>query len=414
MTGATLPAQLPSIARLLSADAEALPSGPQRAQSEWRAAIAALGELLGERGTVLSGPSPALPDVPAGWSEVVFGSDRTAPRLPGAAAGESHLQHVALSPQDPLQFEQFCIAVSPSFCLALSLAPTACGLTFQFSFDPDLVRQAIAGLQGRTTVPLPADPLPPADYRLVQRFTRHLLDAMPAVPAPTDTELLRALAHEIRTPLTTIRTLTRLVLKRDTLDGKTAERLHAIDRECSAQIDRMELIFRATETEARHPQLGPVALDRVLQQSVSCWQQAARRRDLDLDVSLPESLPVVVSDPALLNRVLNGLLECFTAGLPAGGRVQVRIATAGDCLKLQVRSPRQASKPRAGKALGQVLLVCPETGALTLNPEVTRNLFQAIGGKLTVRQRPEAGEVLTAFLPLDVTGGKSGHPPVAS
>jgi signal transduction histidine kinase len=36
-----------------------------------------------------------------------------------------------------------------------------------------------------------------------------------------------------------------------------------------------------------------------------------------------------------------------------------------------------------------------------LNLAVTKNLFQAIGGKLTVRQKAEQGKVLTIFLPLD-------------
>jgi signal transduction histidine kinase len=42
----------------------------------------------------------------------------------------------------------------------------------------------------------------------------------------------------------------------------------------------------------------------------------------------------------------------------------------------------------------------PETGCLSLNLDVTKNLCHAMGGKLTVRQRPTAGEVLTIFLPL--------------
>jgi len=39
---------------------------------------------------------------------------------------------------------------------------------------------------------------------------------------------------------------------------------------------------------------------------------------------------------------------------------------------------------------------------------VTKNLFNALGGKLIVRQRPQQGEVLTIFLPLgsDRTRGR--------
>jgi len=31
---------------------------------------------------------------------------------------------------------------------------------------------------------------------------------------------------------------------------------------------------------------------------------------------------------------------------------------------------------------------------------VTKNLFRAAGGKLVIRQRPQKGEVMTVFLPL--------------
>ena len=42
----------------------------------------------------------------------------------------------------------------------------------------------------------------------------------------------------------------------------------------------------------------------------------------------------------------------------------------------------------------------PETGCLSLNWDVTKNMFQALGGKLTVRQRTKQDKELTIFLPL--------------
>ncbi|NJN21969.1 MAG: hypothetical protein HC812_13295 [Leptolyngbya sp. RL_3_1] len=57
-----------------------------------------------------------------------------------------------------------------------------------------------------------------------------------------DAELLQAMAHEIRTPLTTIRTLTRSLLRRSNLDAKATQRLQRIDQECTQQIERFNLI----------------------------------------------------------------------------------------------------------------------------------------------------------------------------
>jgi hypothetical protein len=119
-----------------------------------------------------------------------------------------------------------------------------------------------------------------------------------------------------------------------------------------------------------------------------------------------------VSNPNMLDRVLTGLMENFTRSLPAGSHIQVQVIPAGDQLKLQL-SPQTLcpetnkttapATPPIRKALGQLLMFQPETGTISLNIAATKHLFQAIGGKLIVRQRPQYGEVLTIFLPLEVS-----------
>jgi signal transduction histidine kinase len=242
--------------------------------------------------------------------------------------------------------------------------------------------------------------------------------------ATPDVELLKALTHEIRTPLTTIRTLTKLLLKRRDLAPEVIRRLEIIDHECTEQINRMELIFRAVELETAVPKQVPVnltsmSLDQVLQHSIPRWQKQAERREITLDVVLPQKLPTVVSNPAMLDQVLTGLIENFTRSLPAGGHIQVQVTPAGDQLKLQFQSqPDPEKNGNSGdsadstcptlKSIGQLLMFQPETGSLCLNLNVTKHLFQALGGKLIVRQRPQEGEVMTIFLPLEVTNADSG------
>jgi hypothetical protein len=237
-------------------------------------------------------------------------------------------------------------------------------------------------------------------------------------PRP-DVELLQAFAHEVRTPLTTIRTITRLLLKQRDLPANVIKRLQLIDRECTEQIDRMELLFRAAELETSptvkctHTQLTAMSLEQVLQQSIPRWQEAANRRNLTLDVVLPQQLPTVISNPTMLDRVLTGLMENFTRSLPGGSHIQVQVIPAGDQLKLQLLPLPQAGDngkasastctPPIRKALGQLLMFQPETGTISLNLAATKHLFQAIGGKLIVRERPRHGEVLTIFLPLEVS-----------
>ncbi|WP_416674285.1 sensor histidine kinase [Egbenema bharatensis] len=238
--------------------------------------------------------------------------------------------------------------------------------------------------------------------------------APPAPPPTSDTELLQAIAHEVRTPLTTIRTLTRLLLRRKDLNPDVVKRLEVIDRECTEQIDRFSLIFRAAELETAQTRnlltsLAPISLEQVLQQNIPRWQQQAHQHNHTLDIILPQKMPSVVTDPAMLDQVLTGLIDRITHSLPPGSHIEVKVSLAGHQLKLQLES-HPLVKQKMGshsmgfasnlKSIGQLLMFQPETGNLSLNLSVTKNLFQALGGKLIVRQRPEEGEVLTIFLPL--------------
>jgi nitrogen-specific signal transduction histidine kinase len=237
-----------------------------------------------------------------------------------------------------------------------------------------------------------------------------------------DIKLLRAIAHEVRTPLTTINTLTRLLLKRSDLPSEVVQRLESIHRECTEQIDRFGLIFRAAELKSefqRSPiHLTSVSLTQVLQESTPRWQKQAARRNLTLHVALPQQMPAVVSDPMMLDQVLTGLIDRFTRSLTAGSHIYIQVALAGEQLKLQLRaqpSAVDASEPEVNSAvpvlesIGQLLMLQPETGSLSLSLPVTKNLFQALGGKLTVRKQPQQGEILTIFLPLGPESGATSQ-----
>ena len=380
-------------------------------------------------------------------------------------------QILPLTIHNPLLAERICLVASPALSLVMVLGePTGESPCLQYSFDPatllalwQQIRQHIAEPAIASLEYLDerfSQAINPPDYRVITRFTQVMMAQLPhrqsatlqanderghlrftqwsapharrpefpaVLPAistsepRTETfdqqvELLQAMAHEIRTPLTTIRTLTRSLLRRKDVTPVAKQRLHRIDAECTQQIDRFNLIFRAVEletTERDRPRssLTPIALNQIFQDAIPKWQQQAERRNLKLNVHLPPHLPRVTSDPTLLHEVLNGVVEWFTQCLPPQSHVHMGVTLAGHQLKLQFEA-----EPLPGhcatdaevnfrrpplKSVGQLLSVVPETGGVSLNLDVTTNLFELLGGKLILRQRPEQGDVLTAFLPLD-------------
>lgn len=451
-----------------------------KAEQQWRVSLAATENLLLKtlattssdttQGLVLVAPAPLFshPQLTQQLQTVTFTTKPFNPlalmpfvmpseRVPNINNIETNTSHhttfeesiLPLLPADPLGAEQFCLIFTDKFRLVLVLAEYEHDKKeFLFSFEPEVVQKAWQSLGARVVLTNPelfADldikiqnyPFVTPDYHTIIQFSQLLLQELtitesnpvthtsshcysptppPKSPSRSDIELLQAFAHEVRTPLTTIRMMTRLLLKRQDLPVNVISRLEVIDHECTEQIDRMELLFKAAELENlsqpskfANSQLTPMCLDEILQQSIPRWQQAATRRNLTLNVVLPKQLPTVVSNPAMLDRVLTGLIENFTRSLPPGSCIQVQVIPAGDQLKLQL-SPQfdcqdksYTTTPPIRKSLGQLLMFQPETGAISLNMTATKHLFQAIGGKLIVRQRPQYGEVLTIFLPLEVT-----------
>lgn len=408
---------------------------------------------------------------PQALADALNGQQRLLPSSePARSRSLVPIQALPLVAGDPLLEERFCLVLTPTMSLVLVLGrPTGEDVQFQYSFDSQAFHHLWARVRSRIQ-PTGKDKLtaleqslnqwcpPLPDFRLITYFSQRLLAHLPhrvsaealtaedrngvqfaqwaTVPTPQvqaaaagspaevdssspchDAELLQAMTHEIRTPLTTIRTLTRSLMRRKDISKEVLKRLQRIDQECTQQIDRFNLIFRAVELETTHRDrptspLAPIALAHIFQDAIPRWQQQASRRNLSLDVTLPPDLPTVSSDPTLLNQVLMGVVEWFTQCLPAQSHIQMRVMLAGSQLKLQFEAQpnesaacpwsetSQAERPPL-RSLGQLLMFAPETGGVSLNLNVTKNLFQSLGGKLTLKQRPQQGDVLTVFLPLE-------------
>lgn len=415
---------------------------------------------LGVQGLILSAPTPILchptltKHLQAGIFTLSVANHNPEKRfqLPGNATYSHQSQtpgmtELPLSPQDPLATEQFCLVLTANFGLMIVLGEDKLGLPhFQFSFDPATIKQGWSVLRSRLVITqhpqlskldqLAEQFSPPTpNYQLVSEFSHLLLHYLPHLPAlstnkkssgeqhkdqkqassdiplsfpqveeTADIRLLQALTHEIRTPLTSIRTMTRLLLRSRDLEPKMSKLLENIDQECTEQINRMELIFRATELKSQSSQnatveLVPTSLETLLNQCIPRWKKQAQRRNVALDVGLPTKLPQVVSDPGMLDQVLTGLIEKCTRSLSNGGQIRVQVSTAGHQLKLQFQT-RSNQPYNPFQALGKLLMLQPETGSLSLNLDVTKNLFHRLGGKLIVRQRSQQGEIFTIFLPL--------------
>ena len=217
----------------------------------------------------------------------------------------------------------------------------------------------------------------------------------------------------MRTPLATIRTLIRSLLRRRDLPSIVQGRLRQIDVECSEQIDRFGLIFHAAELQ-RQPQetsLARTDLETILRSLAPGWGDQLERRGIGLVLDLEAGLPPVLSDPRRLEPMLGGLIDRSGRGLPAGSQLILLLRAAGARLKLQllVESSDQSPPGSEGSAadgdtteqVGPVLSWDPTTGSLQLSQQATRQLLASLGGRYHARRERE----LTVFFPVAEESG---------
>ncbi len=449
-----------SLAVLRARLAEGVPAGrsdEDTARRQWWAALATLQDdflppLQPLRGVWLASPLPALyePELLEplqGWvwapPQIAGGLSPSGPLLPGmGSAGTdetpgrtSPFERLALEPEDGT--DPLLVLITPKLQLAMALEGSPQQRQLVLRFDPTTLSETLALVDERlrATAPQAAlrlrqalqalGPLRSEESMALQFWPRlaERLAAMapsltlqPLVHGREDDQaessgelaLLEALTHEVRTPLATIRTLIRSLLRRADLPAVVRQRLEQIDGECSEQIDRFGLIFHAAELQ-RLPRprqtLARTDLAQLLQGFEGLWKRQLGRRGLKLQLEISAQLPAVLSDPNRLETMLGGLVDRFIRSLPSGSTVLIRLQPAGSRLKLQLRCTNPPgsettlpSTPEEDTAadVGPVLRWNPLTGSLQLSRQATQRLFHSLGGRFTER----AGQGLTVFFPV--------------
>ena len=122
----------------------------------------------------------------------------------------------------------------------------------------------------------------------------------------------------------------------------------------------------------------------------------------DITVEIPEMLPAVRADPAILERVMVNLAENALRYSPAGKAPLLAASTLGDRVELRVvdRGPGIADDDKERMFVPfQRLGDTDNTTGVGLGLALSRGLTEAMGGTLTAEDTPGGGLTMTISLP---------------
>jgi two-component system sensor histidine kinase KdpD len=226
--------------------------------------------------------------------------------------------------------------------------------------------------------------------------------------------LLSSVSHDLRTPLSTIKTSVTSLLAKEVQwdDDERHVFASAIERECDRLNDLIEKLLDMSRIEAGALQLEKVwyPLDELLDSVLTRMQKQLQARNVQ--IAIPGDLPPVEIDQVLIDQVVTNLLENAVTYTPAGSPidisacimevkyVKISIADRGPGIRPDEREHifdkfyrvlTNTTHPSSSRGSGLGLAIC-------------HAFVEAHGGHIWVEAREGGGAIFNFTLPLDTRG----------
>ncbi|HEX9466828.1 MAG TPA: sensor histidine kinase KdpD [Acidimicrobiia bacterium] len=214
------------------------------------------------------------------------------------------------------------------------------------------------------------------------------------------TALLAAVSHDLRTPLSSVKASVSSLLQRDVdfTPDATRELLETIDEGA----DRLNhlignlLDMSRLQTGALQLVMRDVGFEEIVPAALGGLTQPGR-----VEVDVPETLPRVRADAALLERAVANVIENAIDWSPDGVRVRVEACTAQDRVDLHVVDQGPGIPPSQREEVFrpfQRLGDSSSDNGVGLGLAVARGFVEAMGGDISVEDTPGGGVTMIVSL----------------
>jgi two-component system sensor histidine kinase KdpD len=215
------------------------------------------------------------------------------------------------------------------------------------------------------------------------------------------TGLLRAVSHDLRTPLAGIKASVSSLLQDDVTfdDRQQRDFLDMIDEECDRLTRLVENLLDASRLEAGvvHVRAQEVDVDTVVAAVVAGIHDGAPR----VRVAIPDDLPAIEVDPDLLERVLANVIANALRHSPDDREVRVTAGVVGERLEILVvdRGPGIAAGERDAVLRPFQRLDDGQSAGIGLGLSIVQGFTELLGGELRLDDTPGGGLTVVVSLP---------------
>ncbi len=220
-------------------------------------------------------------------------------------------------------------------------------------------------------------------------------------------ELVANVSHEMKSPLTAIRSLTETLLGGALEDAAHNRRFVGLIDEETTRLGRLiDDLLQLAQLESHEAALQRRAVDvlALVDGLRPAWQHRLERRRLTLTVQL-EGLPSVDADPDRLKQVFINLVDNAIKYNREGGTIRITATPDGSLLRIAVEDTGlgipEPDLPRIFERFYRVDKArSRELGGTGLGLSIVKHIVEAHGGTVAVTSRLDHGSTFTCTLPL--------------
>lgn len=214
-------------------------------------------------------------------------------------------------------------------------------------------------------------------------------------------------SHELRTPVSLIRTESELALRRSRSEAEYKESLNHILFEAERTTKLIEKLLELARTDSgrESTEIQAVDLQQTLQSIVSHWQQVSAARNLEFAASIGERGVFVTGDESLLRRLTEILLDNAFKYTPSPGLVRLSLEQKAQSAWITVQDSGVGIAPEdQGKIFERFYRVdkarSRAQGGTGLGLAIAQWIVSQHHGKITVESVPGEGATFRVEIPL--------------
>ena len=219
-------------------------------------------------------------------------------------------------------------------------------------------------------------------------------------------DLVATVAHEFRTPLTSLRMAIHLIAEEAVgpLNEKQADLLASARQDCERLqgiVDDL-LDLSSIQSGRLELQVRPVSPPELLSKAIASQQFAADQKDIHLESSVAADLNQIEVDPDRIALVLNNLLSNAIRHTPEGGRVSIHVGRSSGATRFEVTDTGEGIPPEYQKRVFEKFFRVPgnaSSGGAGLGLSISRDIVEAHGGEIGLQSRPGHGSMFWFTVP---------------